>query len=650
MVKFEKRNMASSETISVTTDDAIWTDWTIRDAVKEGYEASGWVYKAVSLISRNAATVPFVVKNADNEIQWEHPLTNLLLQPHPYLNRLQFYELATQWLQLAGLAYMKKATNSRGQTQELWPISPDRIAPIESKDNTKFIDGYSTINENGVFVKNSDYTIENTIQLSYINPAQPVSGIGPLQAVAKAVDSDVAQQGWNVAAMQNRGVVEGVFTFQESLDDTQANTIMKRIMDKFRGWRNARKPLVIGSNAKYTRMSLTAAEMDFLESRKFNRDEIFVIFGIPPQLGGSLEASTYNNFSESMRIFWEMTLIPLTNMMAAQLTQSFDNELAEGYYIGTDLSSVAALRDNGEEVANTAKIYYDMGVPFKIINDKLELGIEEFQNWDLPFSGKTESANTEPEPTRGLVLIPKEQRNAQAEQEKRTKIAEGPAKDAYAKVLEEQGDAVFKALENNEDPIEAVKEYTKPLQEVTTNVMVGVASQFANTVVVDTRGEPLDFENRGELENQLIAAFLAEELYVLTEVSEIQEYTTKIILDQVRNASEKGFNYNELRVALDDTGIFSPERALRIARTEVGTAASIGQYAGAKGAGAEIKVWETTGLETRDAHLNREGEAVGIDDRFSRQISSIGPRFPLDPQISASDRVNCDCFMTFRVE
>ena len=206
------------------------------------------------------------------------------------------------------------------------------------------------------------------------------------------------------------------------------------------------------------------------------------------------------------------------------------------------------------------------------------------------------------------------------------------------------------ALENGENPVPAIREFDKPLAEITKNIVVGVASEFANTVVVDTRGQKLDFQNRGELEDELIEEFLLQEHYILTEVSEIQETTTKTILDQVRNASEKGFNYNELRVAIDDTGIFKPERALRIARTEVGTAASIGQVAGAKGAGAEKKRWEVTGIETRDAHLNRSGEEVGIDERFSRQISSIGPRFPLDPQISASDRVNCDCFMTFKVD
>lgn len=648
-MKLQKRNLSSSTTAMMySSEEVVWTDWTIEKAVKEGYKVSGWVYKAVSLISQNAASAPFVVKNKDNEIEWENPLSLLLLNPHPYLSRVQFYELLIQWLEVAGNAYLKKADTSTRQTKELWPISPDRIRPIESADNSVYVDGYKLRKASGVFQKDPEYTPETVIHIALTNPAQPLSGISPLQAVAKTVDADVSQQTWNASTMQNRGVVDGVFTFKENLDKLQSDTIMKRIADKFSGIFNARKPLIIGSNATYTRMSLTAAEMDFLESRKFNRDEIFSIFGVPPQLGGSQEASTYNNFSASMRIFWEATLIPLLTLISTELTNSFQDQLSNGRYISNDLSNIAALKDNEAEVAATAKLYSDMGVPFQKINEKFELGITEYEGWDQPFKGGVKSPGESE--SRGLILIPNERRNASKEAEKRLKIAEGPGLDAYAELLDNQRKAVYNALEKGEDPVSEVRRFDQDFITLTTNLVVSVAAQFANTVVVDTRGNPLNFDRRSAIEDALIQEFLLEEGYILSEVSAIQENTIKIILDQVSNASDQGFNYEELRRALDDTGIFSAERALRIARTEVGTAASIGQISSAKIAGADYKTWQTAGTETREAHTKRQGEEVGIDARFSKQISLVGPRFPVDPQISASDRINCDCFMTFRVD
>ncbi len=649
-MNYKKRNLSSSvDAINVSGNEALWTDWTIAKAVNEGFQVCGWVYKAISLISRNASSVPFAVRNKDNEIEWDHPLTVLLLNPHPVLNRVQFFELLTQWLQLAGNAYLKIADDSK-EIRELWPVSPDRIAPIESKDNSLFVDGYETLNDNGSMQRNDKFTTDNVIHLSLMNPAQPLVGISPLQAVAKSVDADVAQQDWNTSAMQNRGVVEGVFTFKKDLDKKQADSILQRIINKFAGKSNARKPLVLGSEAQYTRLSLTVAEMDFLNSRKFNRDEIFAIFGVPPQLAGSMEASTFNNFSTSMRIFWESTIIPLLNLMATQFTSSFADRLDNGRYISYDLSDVAAIRENETEKATTSKLYFDMGVPFKQINTRFELGFEEFIGWDLPFSGKETTTQEPGDEERKLVLIPTEKRDAKAEANKRDKIAEGPAKDAYALFLDKQRTAVFAALDKGEDPVDVVKGFKSELVTLTTNVIVGVASQFAETVVVTTRGEPLNFQKRGDPEDELINEFLQEEQVILTEASAIQDSTAKTILDQVRNASEKGFNVEKLRQALDDTGVFSPARALRIARTEVGTAASIGQFSAAKLSGAEFKTWEIAGTETRKAHIERDQEKVKIDERFSKQISDIGPRFVLDPQISAADRINCDCFLTFSVD
>lgn len=649
---FDKRNSASSNVnfIRIGNDEMQWSEWEIDKAVKEGYSISGWIFKAINLISKNMITAPFVIKNKDNEIEWEHPTTKLLLNPHPYLSRIQFYELLVQWLQLSGDAFIKKA-DSTNATIELWPITPDKIMPIESNDNSTFVDGYKTKNSGGVFVRDPTLTTDNIIQLSLTNPAQPLNGISPLQVAAKSVDTDVAQQTWNAAAMQNRGVVEGVFTFKENLDKTQFDNILKRIIDKFSGALNARKPLVIGSQASYTRMSLTSTEMDFLNSRKFNRDEIFVIFGVPPQLGGSEESSTYDNFSSSMRIFWETTIIPLLNLISTAFNNSFQDQIGEGYYVSYDLSDVSALRDNEKDKADISKVYFDMGVPFSQINAKFEIGFEEYEGWDLSYNGKSERKEIENKnEERSLKLISFENRSAKSETEKKRKIADGPAADAFAKVLKDQGDAVYKALEKSEDPIEAVKSFHDDMLSVVTNVTVSVASQFANTVVVDSRGDALNFQKRGSLEDELIEKFLEEENYLLGEVLDIQESAIQIILDQVRNASENGYSVEELRKALDDTGIFSPERAARIARTEVGTAASIGQISAAEMAGADYKTWETAGARTREAHQNRSGEEVGIDERFSQQISLVGPRFPLDPQISASDRINCDCFMTFRVD
>ena len=106
----------------------------------------------------------------------------------------------------------------------------------------------------------------------------------------------------------------------------------------------------------------------------------------------------------------------------------------------------------------------------------------------------------------------------------------------------------------------------------------------------------------------------------------------------------------QAEAVLPPISLTSPARALRIARTTGGTAQSIGQVAGALSVGATKKVWRDSNFEVREEHLARDGETVSIDDRFSRQFpDGSAPRWPLDQNTAAADRINCRCSMTFEM-
>lgn len=640
------RNMASSVGMySFTGKQAEWNEWTIRKAVKEGYKASGWVYRAVSLITQNASSVPWVVVNKKGEIQPEHPIQILLANPHPHLTRQQLMALLVSWLQLGGNGYMKMLNDGQGMTKELWPISPDRIAPVSSKDTSQFVDSYEIITDDGSMKATTEFTIENVIHLQLMDPSNPLVGIGPLQAAARAVDLDNSQQDWNVSTMQNRGVVDGVFSFKRDLDKTQSDSILARIKEKFS--RNKREPLVIGSDASYTRLGLTSVEMDFLESRKLNREEIFIIFGVPPQLAGAMDSSTYNNFSTSLRIFWETTIMSLLDTMSDQFNHAFADQLKDGYRVMPDVSDVKALRGSESDKSATSKTYFDMGVPVSVLNERFDLGLSEYTGWDLPFAGKTPGQTSPAETTRKeYTLIPFEKRDVEAEQKLRDEIAEGDVNNMFLSLLSTQEARVIAAIDSGSDPIDTLKAdysiWLKSMQDIS----LSIAEEFAATVIVDERGERPKLDRRATADD-LLEQYLIQEAVMLHDLSLITATTTAAIIDQVRYAADNNSTVDQLKQAIQDTGVFSPERSLRLARTLTGTASSIGQLSGAAAAGAERKIWATAAFEVREAHINRGGESVGINDRFSLQVSTVGPRYPLDPEIAAEDRINCRCSMRF---
>jgi HK97 family phage portal protein len=465
-MEFLKRSMASSDAFFVQSKPTTWTEWRIDNAVKNGYKINPWVFRAIQLISQNASGVPWVVYDDKMSPVWEHPISLLFKRPNPHFSRQKLMELVVSWLELSGNAYLKLIFVN-GQVKEIWPISPDRISPVPSTDPSKFIDGYKVVRDGGAEVIDPDFNDENILHIKLFDPSNPYLGISPLQAASKSVDLDNAQLEWNTSTMQNRGVVDGVFTFKRPIDGAQAQSIMERIVDKFSGRKNARKPLVIGDDATYTRLSLNPIELDFQNSRKHNREEILSVFGVPPQLIGIQDSSTYNNYAISMRIFWETTVLPLLDMIKDAFNHHF--QLEGGYSIGYDISEVAALRNNEDEKAKIAKTYYEIGVPVSVTNEKLSLGLPAYEGWDVV----------------SRVIMPDEAGAAQLQ----------PAKEAEANnpQLEDNVDSnvrkAFASLKNKVDSSQNVDNLDKAVRAFGDDLINGITDRDSLTRLIELRSK-----------------------------------------------------------------------------------------------------------------------------------------------------------------
>ena len=61
---------------------------------------------------------------------------------------------------------------------------------------------------------------------------------------------------------------------------------------------------------KYTPISISPEQAQFLETRKFQIDEIARIFRVPPHMSGDLEKSSFNNIEQQSLEFVKYTLDP----------------------------------------------------------------------------------------------------------------------------------------------------------------------------------------------------------------------------------------------------------------------------------------------------------------------------------------------------
>ena len=365
---------------------AKWRDWNTRHAVREGYRASTWVYNAVEIRRRAVASVPWHVETRNRDGEWErapdHPLQSLIDDPNPEFSQRQMISRLVQWLDLGGDGYWTKVRAGRPAVPvEIWPLMPDAMKAIPGND--MLIAGYRYENEN---VK-ADLNAEDVVHFVYPNPGDFYYGMPPLRAAGMSVDIDTESQRYQKVSLQNRGIPDGVFTLEdEETTRDQYEQAKDQVREQYQTKDAFRAPWVV-AHANWQQMSLTPAEMDYIESRRFTREEILSAFNVPPPMVGIYDNATLSNIETARKIFWLEGVVPLLEELCDQLNRALVPEFGRiaDLRITYDLTNVDALREKFDDKVKAAEVLWKMGTPLNQINQRLELGLDEVPGGDTGF-------------------------------------------------------------------------------------------------------------------------------------------------------------------------------------------------------------------------------------------------------------------------
>lgn len=351
---------------------AKFNDWNTALAIKEGYKNSTWVYACVRMRSQAVSSVPWRAEKLTSE-GWQHQpdsdLQRLIDRPNPDMDRTMLFKFVMQHLDLSGNSFLSKVrTTPNSLPYQLWVLMPDRIKVIPG--SVRLVDEYRYD-----AAGNRSIPPEDMVQFMYPDPENMYFGVAPLKPAGQAVDIDNEAERFQKVSLENRGLSDLHVEIPEDTDPDDLDRMKKRFNEDNTGARNARRTLF--TNAKITQLNVTAAELDFVNSRKFTREEIFTAYGVPPPMLGVYDNATLANIETARQIFWRDTIVPVLDELEAKLNLSLTYEFGSEWRLKYDISNVTALQENYTgKVDNAAKLWA-MGVPFNEINEKLGLGLEE---------------------------------------------------------------------------------------------------------------------------------------------------------------------------------------------------------------------------------------------------------------------------------
>ena len=133
-------------------------------------------------------------------------------------------------------------------------------------------------------------------------------GYSPIAMARNAVGMTMACEEYGASFFANGANPGGVLEHPGVLKDPA------KVRDSwnavYRGTTNAHKIAVLDEGMKYQQIGIPPEEVQFLETRKFQINEIARLFRIPPHMVGDLEKSSFSNIEQQSLEFVKYTLDP----------------------------------------------------------------------------------------------------------------------------------------------------------------------------------------------------------------------------------------------------------------------------------------------------------------------------------------------------
>ncbi len=366
-------------------------DWTANDPnpFVSPFQQSVWVYTAVSALAQTISAIPFRISQGDRSgenILSTGPLVDLFNRPHPYLNRFRFWEFIVTWYCLRGEAFII-ALDRQGQVIPINSAIANRQSPIAnllvlSPDQFRHVvEGSDLMGWNyhasplSSPLRSMNLAPEDVIHDFFPNPYLFWRGMSPLSVAMLAAQTDYASAQFMKGLMLNNADTGVIVRTQQQISPEQREQIVASLHRRKNSAGTADRPLVLSDGMDLVTPTLSSADMQFLDHRKCNRQEICAAFFRMPQsiIGFSEDANRAVAEQERLN-FIENSITPLCARLAAAvepIVKSFGPDLF-GWF---DLDSIPILQQARRSRVDTGAKLFSLGYPVNAINQALDLGL-----------------------------------------------------------------------------------------------------------------------------------------------------------------------------------------------------------------------------------------------------------------------------------
>lgn len=270
------------------------------------YQKQPWVATVVNKISGLIARLGMQVWDESGPghkmLDTSSPYAKLLASPCPHMNPYSFWQWLAATIEIFGEAYLIKLRDDRGKTHAFVPMHPAQTKIHRNKDGTL---QYQFLGH-----PNQEFQQDDVVPFRQYDPFGTMRGMSRLEPLRSTLLNEDSARRATASWWRNMGRPSMVLQTEKKLGPEGR----QRVQDAFRatagGSSNAGGILVLEDDLRATSMQLSAEEMQYIESRKLNREEVCAVFDIPPPAVHILDHATFSNITEQFRSVFRDSLAP----------------------------------------------------------------------------------------------------------------------------------------------------------------------------------------------------------------------------------------------------------------------------------------------------------------------------------------------------
>ncbi|CAI0853720.1 phage portal protein [Serratia fonticola] len=286
------------------------------------------VFSCVRVLAESVGMLPcglYEQLERGNKRAVKERLNKLLsVKPNGYMTPQEFWELLIACLCLRGNFYAYKVM-ALGEVVELLPLDPGSVAP---KLNSNWEPEYQVTFPDG----SQDTLSQAEIWHVRIFTLDGLNGLSPIAYARQAIGLGMATEEHGARLFGNGAVTSGVLQTDQVLTDDAFNRLKNDFETNHQGLSNAHKPMILEMGLKWQQISLSSEDAQFLETRKFQLEEICRIFRVPLHMVQNTDRATFNNIENLGIGFINYSLVPYLTRIEQRINIGLVKPSAQGRF------------------------------------------------------------------------------------------------------------------------------------------------------------------------------------------------------------------------------------------------------------------------------------------------------------------------------